>query len=93
MRETTFEFNQQTTALNLNLRKTVETGSIIHSFAYGGNFEETDTRRPRNRCEENLSNGLTTCAISEFPFAPPERAALHYITSRFLVNLYWIWEF
>ena len=72
LRETTFEFNQQTTALNLNLRKTVETGSIIHSFAYGGNFEETDTRRPRNRCEENLGNGQTTCAISEFPFAPPE---------------------
>ena len=71
-RETTFEFNQQTTATNLNLRKTVETNSITHSFAYGGNFEQTDTRRPRNRCEEDLSSGRKTCAISEYPFAPPE---------------------
>ena len=71
-RETTFEFNQQTTAVNLNLRKTVEAGSITHSFAYGGNFEQTDTERPRNRCEEDLSGGRTTCAISPFPFAPPE---------------------
>ena len=71
-RETTFEFNQQTTATNLNLRKTVETNSITHSFAYGGNFEQTDTRRPRNRCEEDLNSGRTTCAISAYPFAPPE---------------------
>ena len=71
-RETTFEFNQQTTATNLNLRKTVETNSITHSFAYGGNFEQTDTQRPRNRCEEDLNSGRTTCAISAYPFAPPE---------------------
>ena len=72
LRETTFEFNQQTAALNLNLRKTIETNSITHSFAYGGNFERTDTERPRNRCEEDLNSGRTTCAISAFPFAPPE---------------------
>ncbi len=72
MRETTFQFSQQTAALNLNLRKTVATGAAIHSLAYGGNFERTDTRRPRNRCERNLRDGQSTCAIAAFPFAPPE---------------------
>ena len=72
LRETTLEFNQQTLALNLNLRKTIATDSITHSLAYGANFEETDTRRPRNRCEEELASGRTSCRISEYPFAPPE---------------------
>ena len=72
LRQTTFQFNQQTEALNLNLRKTVATGSITHSFAFGGNFEQTDTERPRNRCETELASGRGTCAISAYPFAPPE---------------------
>ena len=71
-RKTTFEFNQQTLALNLNLRKTIEVGSVTHAIAYGANIEETDTQRPRNRCEEDLASGQTSCRISAFPFAPPE---------------------
>ena len=71
-RETTFDFNQQTSAVNLNLRKTVTTASLTHSLAYGANLEETDTQRPRNRCDEELATGQTTCRISAYPFAPPE---------------------
>ena len=71
-RESTFDFDQQTSALNLNLRKTVTTGALTHSLAYGANLEETDTQRPRNRCEEELASGQTTCRISAYPFAPPE---------------------
>ena len=71
-RETTFDFNQQTSAVNLNLRKTVTTASVTHSLAYGANLEETDTQRPRNRCDEELATGQTTCRISAYPFAPPE---------------------
>ena len=71
-RETTFDFNQQTSAVNLNLRKTVTTASLTHSLAYGANLEETDTQRPRNRCDEELATGETTCRISAYPFAPPE---------------------
>ena len=72
IRTTTLEFNQQTRALNLNLRKTIETGAVVHAFAYGGNLEETDTERPRNRCETSLASEQTTCRIAEYPFAPPE---------------------
>ena len=71
-RETTFDFNQQTSAVNLNLRKTVTTASLTHSLAYGANLEETHTQRPRNRCDEELATGQTTCRISAYPFAPPE---------------------
>ena len=71
-RETTFDFNQQTSAVNLNLRKTVTTASLTHSLAYGANLEETDTQRPRHRCDEELATGQTTCRISAYPFAPPE---------------------
>ena len=72
LRQSTLDFNQQTLALNLNLRKTTETGSVTHAIAYGANLEETDTQRPRNRCEEDLASGRTSCRISEYPFAPPE---------------------
>ena len=72
IRRSTFDFNQQTQALNLNLRKTIDARSVTHSLAYGANLEETDTERPRNRCEEELASGQTSCRISEYPFAPPE---------------------
>ena len=71
-RESTFDFDQQTSALNLNLRKTVTTGTLTHSLAYGAHLEQTDTQRPRNRCEEELATGQATCRISAYPFAPPE---------------------
>ena len=71
-RESTFDFDQQTSAINLNLRKTVGAGALTHSLAYGASLEETDTQRPRNRCDEDLASGQTTCRISAYPFAPPE---------------------
>ena len=71
-RESTFDFDQQTSAFNLNLRKTVTAGALTHSLAYGASLEETDTQRPRNRCDEDLASGQTTCRISAYPFAPPE---------------------
>ena len=72
LRQSTLGFDQQTQALNLNLLKTVAAGSVTHSLAYGASVEETDTQRPRNRCEENLAGGDVTCRIAEYPFAPPE---------------------
>ncbi len=72
LRRSKLDFNQETAALNLNLRKTVTTDSVTHSLAYGANLEETDTERPRDRCEEALDSGRTNCRISEYPFAPPE---------------------
>lgn len=72
IRKSTLGFNQQTSTIGLNLRKTITASSTTHSFAYGANRETTDTTRPRNRCEENLVRGQTSCRISEYPFAPPE---------------------
>ncbi len=72
LRVSDFEFNQQTTALNLNLRKQLASGAVTHALAYGFNIDETDTERPRNRCEQTLAAGATTCAIASYPFAPPE---------------------
>ena len=72
VRKSSFDFNQQTLALNLNLRKTITTDSLTHSLAYGASLEATDTQRPRNRCEEELASGRTSCRISAYPFAPPD---------------------
>ena len=72
LRRSTFDFNQETWAVNLNLRKTITTETVTHSLAYGANLEETDTQRPRNRCEEALDSGQMSCRISAYPFAPPE---------------------
>lgn len=72
VRETDFEFNQETTAVNLNLSKTITSGELTHSLAYGFNYDETDTERPRNRCETQVPTGQVTCSISAYPFASPE---------------------
>ena len=63
LRLSSFEFNQQTLALNLNVRKTIATDSLTHSLAYGANLEQTDTQRLRNRCDEELASGRTSCRI------------------------------
>ena len=72
LRETDFEFNQSTTALNLNLRKAISGATVDHALAYGVNYDDTHTERPRNRCEQALATGATTCSISAYPFAQPE---------------------
>lgn len=72
VRDTDFEFNQETLALNINLWKTFSSGIVNHALAYGMNFDETDTERPRNRCEQAVATGISTCQIAAYPFAPTE---------------------
>jgi hemoglobin/transferrin/lactoferrin receptor protein len=72
VRDTMFEFDQETTALNVNLRKSLSSGSLTHSFAYGFNFDETDTERPRDRFDRNVATGTVSREISAFPMAPAE---------------------
>jgi hemoglobin/transferrin/lactoferrin receptor protein len=72
IRDTMFEFDQETTALNVNLRKSLSSGSLTHSFAYGFNFDETDTERPRDRFDRNVATGTVSREISAFPMAPAE---------------------
>ena len=72
IRDTTFGFEQDTLALTLNLRKSVETSSLVHNLSYGFNFDETDTQRPRDRFDTENASGSVSRQISPFPMAPAE---------------------
>lgn len=72
IRDTTFGFEQETLAINFNLRKSIETGSLTHNLSYGFNFDETETQRPRDRSDTEISSGSVSRAISAFPMAPAE---------------------
>ena len=72
IRDTTFGFNQETVAVNLNFRKSLNSGSLTHNFVYGFNLDETETERPRDRFDTELSTGTISRRISAFPMAPAE---------------------
>ncbi len=72
IRDTTFGFEQETLAINLNLRKSIETDFLTHNFSYGFNFDETETQRPRDRSDTEISSGSVSRAISAYPMAPAE---------------------
>lgn len=67
-----FEFNQDVRGLGMTLSKALASGAVDHSFVYGFTLEETDTERPRNRCETALETGASTCGIAPYPFGAPE---------------------
>ncbi len=67
-----FDFNQETSSLNIMLRKTLDGQSLQHDIVYGLAFEQTDTERPRARCDIAVSNSEIACAIPSYPFAAPE---------------------
>ena len=66
IRDTTFGFNQETVAVNLNFRKSLNSGSLTHNFVYGFNLDETETERPRDRFDTELSTGTISRRISAF---------------------------
>ena len=72
VRDTTFGFDQETLAVNLNFRKTVSSGSLTHNFVYGFNLDETETTRPRDRFDTEVSSGNVSRSISAFPMGAPE---------------------
>lgn len=72
IRETDFEFNQDHGGLGMMISKELSTGSWDHDMVYGFTWDRTNTERPRNRCETSIETGAETCAISAYPFAPPE---------------------
>ena len=71
-RDTTFGFDQETMAINLNFRKSLSSGSLTHNFVYGFNLDETETERPRDRFDTEVSSGTVTRSISAFPMGAPE---------------------
>ena len=71
-RTSDFEFNQEIRGLGVTLRKEVATGEVDHSIVYGLSIDETETERPRSRCETESATGASTCSIAAYPFADPE---------------------
>lgn len=72
IRATDLQFNQSTRAVGLNFTKSFSGQNQTHTVAYGANFDETETQRPRNRCDTEITSNAVTCRISPFPFAPTE---------------------
>lgn len=72
IRATDLQFNQLTRAAGLNFTKFFSGQNQAHTVAYGINFDETETERPRNRCDTEIASNAVTCRISPFPFAPTE---------------------
>ncbi|MDO9475977.1 MAG: TonB-dependent hemoglobin/transferrin/lactoferrin family receptor [Pseudohongiella sp.] len=71
-RNSDFGFNQDTAQLSVVLQKALTIGSHQHAFVYGLHREETQTERPRERCDTEVSTGQISCAIPSYPMAIPE---------------------
>ena len=67
-----FEFNQITTTAGLLFSKSFAIGNSNHALIYGFNTDQTETERPRNRCDTQVSTGTVSCNIPSYPFASPE---------------------
>lgn len=67
-----FDFNQETTNTGILFTKSLSTGNAEHAVIYGFNIDRTETERPRDRCDTQVSTGAVSCSIPSYPFAPPE---------------------
>lgn len=67
-----FEFDQETASVSLTLIKNFGNDRLQHAMVYGLSAERTDTTRPRQRCDIQMSSGALSCAIPSYPFAAPE---------------------
>lgn len=67
-----FEFNQETAGAGITLTKQFGNEGLQHAMVYGFSAERTDTARPRQRCDIQVSTGDLACAIPSYPFASPE---------------------
>ena len=72
LRVSHFEFNQETSGVGVMLTKTFTAGTSEHALVYGINYDQTETERPRDRVETDLSTGTETRSIVPFPFAGAE---------------------
>lgn len=72
VRFTSLEFNQDTLSGMVIASKSLAFANINHSLVYGISHEQTDTERPRDRYDTQLSTGAVSHAIPSYPMAPPE---------------------
>jgi hemoglobin/transferrin/lactoferrin receptor protein len=71
-RVTDFYFDQDTVGANVTATKILDSAGSESTLIYGLSIEQTDTQRPRHRCETEISSGASTCSIAAYPFAEPE---------------------
>jgi len=71
-RNSDFGFHQQTAQLSTLFTKSLPLGASQHEMVYGLHLENTNTERPRERCDTDVSSGRISCAIPSFPMAAPE---------------------
>ncbi|MEN5118987.1 TonB-dependent hemoglobin/transferrin/lactoferrin family receptor [Luteimonas sp. TWI662] len=83
-RERSFFFDQRTYGVQANARKTFETGSVVHTLAYGLDVEVAETRQKRDGLRTILDTGAVTNVISpdvfpvrDFPISDTTKAALY----------------
>lgn len=72
LRHSDFRFDQRNQVLQANLTKAFAAASSAHTVVYGFSLERTDTERPRDRFDMQVSTGEVTRAIPSYPMAPPE---------------------
>lgn len=71
-RDSDFGFNQDTGQFSVIVAKSLAQGAITHDVVYGLHHELTNTERPRERCDTEISTGEIRCAIPSYPMAAPE---------------------
>ncbi len=71
-RFTSLEFNQDTISGMIIAGKNLALGNTAHDMVYGISHEQTETERPRDRFDTDLSTGTISRAIPSYPMAPPE---------------------
>ncbi len=71
-RFTSLEFNQDTVSGMIVASKRLSLINSNHDLVYGLSYERTDTERPRDRFDTELSTGAVSYAIPSYPMAPPE---------------------
>lgn len=71
-RFTTLAFNQDTVSGMIIAGKSLSLANTTHEVVYGFSYERTDTERPRDRFDTELSTGTISRAIPSYPMAPPE---------------------
>lgn len=71
-RFTSLEFNQDTVSGMVIANKRLALAATTHDLVYGLSYEHTDTERPRDRFDTQLSTGAISRAIPSYPMAPPE---------------------
>lgn len=71
-RFTSLEFNQDTVSGMIIASKRLSLTNATHDVVYGVSYEHTDTERPRDRFDTELSTGAISHAIPSYPMAPPE---------------------